>query len=59
MPRSRDSRKEDARALLAICELMQCKLLSAATIEYLADVRDMLEKRLKEHFAVTDSASTA
>jgi hypothetical protein len=40
----RDERNENARALLAICELMQCKLLSAPTIAYLAEVRDMLQE---------------
>ena len=39
----RDERSENARALLAICELMQCKLLSPPTIAYLAEVRDMLQ----------------
>jgi len=44
----RDERIEDARALLAICELMQCKLLSPTTIAYLSNVREMLEKRIEE-----------
>ena len=43
MPRPRDERSENARALLAICELMQCRLLSPPTIAYLSEVRDMLQ----------------
>ena len=43
MSRPGDQRSDDARALLAICELMQCKLLSPATIAYLSEVRDMLQ----------------
>ena len=59
MPRSRDSRKEDARALLAVSELMQCKLLSPATIEYLAEVRDMLQEMIKEQSAEDSDVASA
>ena len=45
MPVSK-SRDSDARALLAITELMQCQLLSPPTIEYLKEVRDMLQAEL-------------
>jgi hypothetical protein len=48
MPRPRDTRSEDARALLAISELMQCKILSPATIDHLTQVREMLEARIHE-----------
>ena len=40
------SKESDARALLAITELMQCQLLSPPTIEYLKEVRDMLQAEL-------------
>ena len=46
MPR-RDSRQEDARALLAVTEMMQCKLLSSETVEYLSQVSEMLQQRLQ------------
>ena len=46
MPR-RDSRQEDARALLAVTEMMQCKLLSSETVEYLSQVGEMLQQRLQ------------
>jgi len=43
----RDSRQEDARALLAVTEMMQCKLLSSETVEYLSQVSEMLQQRLQ------------
>jgi hypothetical protein len=43
----RDTRQEDARALLAITEMMQCKLLSSVTVEYLSQVSEMLQQRLQ------------
>ena len=46
MPR-RDSRQEDARALLAVTEMMQCKLLSSETVEYLSQVSEVLQQRLQ------------
>ena len=50
MPR-RDSRQEDARALLAVTEMMQCKLLSSETVEYLSQVSEMLQQRLQDDSA--------
>ena len=50
MPR-RDSRQEDARALLAVTEMMQCKLLSSETVEYLSQVSEMLQQRLQRDSA--------
>ena len=50
MPR-RDSRQEDARALLAVTEMMQCKLLSTETVEYLSQVSEMLQQRLQDDSA--------
>ena len=44
----RDTRQEDARALLAITEMMQCKLLSSVTVEYLSQVSEMLQQRLQD-----------
>ena len=46
MPR-RDNRQEDARALLAVTEMMQCKLLSSETVEYLSQVSEVLQQRLQ------------
>jgi len=43
----RDTRQEDARALLAVTEMMQCKLLSSETVEYLSQVSEMLQQRLQ------------
>jgi len=43
----RDSRQEDARALLAVTEMIQCKLLSSETVEYLSQVSEMLQQRLQ------------
>ena len=40
------SKESDARALLAITELMQCQLLTPPTVEYLKEVRDMLQAEL-------------
>ena len=59
MPRPRDPRNEDARALLAVCELMQCKLLSPPTIAYLAEVRDMLQKLIEDESAEDPKAANA
>ena len=50
MPR-RNSRQEDARALLAVTEMMQCKLLSSETVEYLSQVSEMLQQRLQDDSA--------
>ena len=50
MPR-RDSRQEDARALLAVTEMMQCKLLSSETVEYLSQVSEILQQRLQDDSA--------
>jgi len=47
----RDSRQEDARALLAVTEMMQCKLLSSETVEYLSQVSEMLQQRLQDDSA--------
>jgi hypothetical protein len=47
----RDSRQEDARALLAVTEMMQCKLLSTETVEYLSQVSEMLQQRLQDDSA--------
>ena len=38
----------DAKALLAITELMQCDLLTPATKAYLAEVRDMLQAEIEK-----------
>ncbi len=59
MPRPRDERSENARALLAICELMQCKLLSPPTIAYLAEVRDMLQALIAKESDQSDKTVSA
>jgi len=43
---SKDHFSEDLRALLAIFELMQSKLLSPPTLAYLSEVRDMLQEEI-------------
>ena len=59
VPRPRDERSENARALLAICELMQCKLLSPPTIAYLAEVRDMLQTLIMAESEQSDQIVSA
>ncbi len=54
-----DKRTNDAKALLAICELMQCKLLSPQTIAYLAEVRDSLEAQIKAESGDPEEAVSA
>jgi len=55
--RPRDPRSDDARALLAVCELMQCKYLSPPTMAYLAEVRDMLQKLIEAGSAEDSDAA--
>lgn len=59
MPHPRDERSENARALQAICELMQCKLLSPPTIAYLAEVRDMLQALIAAESDQADKSVSA
>jgi len=60
VPRHLDPRTDDARALLAICELMQCKYPSPPTMAYLAEVRDMLQKSIEAESAEdSDTAISA
>jgi len=60
VPRQNNPSTDDARALLAICELMQCKYLSLATRAYLAEVRDMLQNSIEAESAEdSDTAISA
>lgn len=43
----KSSRTSDAKAFLAITELIQCKLLSSETVAYVTEVRDMLQKEIQ------------
>jgi hypothetical protein len=59
VPRPDGQRSENARALLAICELMQCKLLSPATIAYLGEVRDMLQRLIEAESSEDKETATS